>query len=65
MASLAKSAKNLKNNTNSCKFFQTNREEGTLVNTFYDTSITLIQNPDKDIIKTKAPQNTHQTTVDL
>ena len=49
MASLANSAKHLRNNTNFHKFFQNLREDGTLVNTFYETSITLIPNPDKDI----------------
>ena len=57
MASLANSAKHLRNNTNFHKFFQNLREDGTLVNTFYETSITLIPNPDKDITTNKDNNN--------
>ena len=33
------------------KLFQKNAEEGTLLNTFYEASITLIPKPDKDVTK--------------
>ena len=36
---------------NSIKLFQKIAEEGTIPNSFYEATITQIQNPDKDITK--------------
>lgn len=39
--------------TSLLKFFQKTKEQGTLSNTFYEASITLLLKPDKDITKNK------------
>lgn len=56
MALPAKSAKHLKSNINPHKFFQNISKEGTLVNTFYEVSITLTPNPDKETLQKRKLQ---------
>ena len=57
MASLANSTTHLKSNFNpSLKLFQNIEEEGTLPDSLYEASITLISKPDKDTTGIKEPQ---------